>query len=116
MKTDQAILFSTLIFPVFSEICDAPGECTKSIYLTNVPAIDTFDCWKECLYYQGCNFGTYIPQKSECSLFETCTKLDATSCPNCRTNSIECVQCDFTGLCSVSISGFIMIHATFLIL
>ena len=59
MKTDQAILFSTLIFPVFSEICDAPGECTKSIYLTNVPAIDTFDCWKKCRYHEGCNFGTY---------------------------------------------------------
>ena len=105
MNTAQAILFSTLIFSVSCNICDAPGECVESIYLTNEPAIDSFDCWKKCRTHQGCYFGTFIPDKTQCSLYQTCTKLDTTSCQNCRTSSIECAQCDFPGLCFVSMSS-----------
>ena len=104
MNTAQAILFSTLIFSVSSDICDAPGKCTESIYLTNEPAIDSFDCWKKCQSHQGCKFGTFIPDKTQCSLFQTCTQLDTTSCPNCLTVTVECVQCDFPGLCFVSMT------------
>ena len=104
MNTAQVILFLTLILSVSCDICDAPGECTDSIYITNEPAIDSFDCWKKCRSHQRCYFGTFRPEKTECLLFETCTKLDTTSCPNCRTSSIECVQCDFPGLCFVSMS------------
>ena len=89
----------------FTDICDAPGECTESIYLTNEPAIDPVDCWKKCWNYQGCNFGTFIPDINLCSLFQTCTKLDTTLCPHCRTSSVECIQCDFVGKCFVSMSS-----------
>ena len=102
MNTVEAILFSTLIVSVSSDICDLPGECVESIYLTNEPAVDSFDCWKKCRSHQGCNFGTFIPDKIQCTLFQTCTRLDTTSCPNCLTSSVECAQCDFTGLCVVS--------------
>ena len=102
MNTAQVIIFSTLIFSVFSDICNAPGECVESIYLANEPAIDSFDCWKKCRSHQGCNFGTFIPDRTQCSFFQTCNKLDTTSCSNCQTSSIECAQCDFTGLCFVS--------------
>ena len=54
------------------------------------------------LKYEGCNFGKFIPDKTEFSLFQTCTKLDTTLCPNCRTSSS--IQCDFPGLCFVSMS------------
>ena len=104
MNTGQAILFSILISSVSSDICDALGQCTESMYMTNEPAIDPFDCWKKCRTFDGCNFGTFIPDKTECSLFQTCTKLDTTSCPNCRTSSSQCIQCDFPGLCFVSMS------------
>ena len=102
MNTGQAILLSTLILSVSSDICDAPGECIHSEYLGNVPATDSFDCWKKCRSHQGCNFGTFIPDKTQCSLFETCNKLDTSSCSNCLTSSVECAQCDFPGLCIVS--------------
>ena len=104
MNTAQVILFSTLIFSVSSDICDAPGECVESIYLTNEPAIDSFDCWKKCRSHQGCNYGTFNPDLTRCSLYQTCTKLDTSSCPNCLTSAIECAQCDFPGLCAVSMS------------
>ena len=102
MKTAQAILFSTLFFSVSSDICDAPGQCTQSTFLENVPAINPFDCWKKCRSYQGCYFGTFVPDMSLCSLFQTCTALDIISCKNCRTSSIQCIQCDFPGYCFVS--------------
>ena len=102
MNTAQAILFSTLISSVFSDICDAPGECVKSIYLENEPAIDSFDCWKICHSYEGCNYGTFNPDLSLCLLFQTCTRLDTSECPNCLTSSSQCAQCDFPGLCTVS--------------
>ena len=105
MNTVEAILFSTLIVSVSSDICDLPGECVESIYLTNEPAVDSFDCWKKCRSHQGCNFGTFEPDKTECSFFQTCNKLDTNSCQNCLTSSIECVQCDFSGLCFVSMSS-----------
>ena len=102
--TALVISFSTLIFSVSCNICDAPGECVESIYLTNEPAIDSFDCWKKCRSHQGCNYGTFNPDLTRCSLYQTCPKLDIISCPNCLTSSIECAQCDFPGLCSVSMS------------
>ena len=102
MNNAKAILFSTLFFSVSSNICDAPGECVESSYLTHEFATDSFDCWKKCRSYQGCNYGTFTPDKADCSLFQTCTKLDTTLCQNCRTSSIECIQCDFPGLCFVS--------------
>ena len=116
MNTAQAILFSTLILSVSSDICDAPGECIHSEYLGNVPATDSFDCWKKCRSHQGCNFGTFIPDKTQCSLYQTCTKLDTTSCPNCLTSSTECAQCNFPGLCIVSMSSYLFnyIHFCFL--
>ena len=104
MNTAQVILFSTLIFSVSSEICDAPGECVESIYLKNELAKNSFECWKKCRSYIGCNFGTFRPDKTQCSLFQTCTKLDTTSCPHCLTSSINCAQCDFPGFC-VSLSS-----------
>ena len=103
MNTAQVILFSTLIFSVSSDICNEPGQCV-GFFLTNEPAMDSFDCWKKCRSHQGCNFGTFIPDRTQCSFFQTCTKLDTTSCPNCRTSSNECIQCDFHGLCFVSMS------------
>ena len=102
MNTAHVIIFSTLIFSVSSDICNAPGECVESIYLANEPAIDSFDCWKKCRSHQDCNFGTFIPDNTQCDFFKTCTRLDTTSCQNCLTNSIECAQCEFAGLCTVS--------------
>ena len=101
MNTTKTILLSILIFSVSSNICDAPGRCVNSSYLTDEFATNSFDCWMKCRSYQGCNFGTFTPD-DECSLFQTCIKLDTTICQNCRTSSIECIQCDFPGLCFVS--------------
>ena len=103
MNTAQAILFATLFFRVSSDFCNAPGECVESIYLTNEPAIDSFDCWRKCRSHQNCYFGTFKPDRTECTLFQTCTKLETTACQNCLTTSIDCPQCDFPGLCTVSI-------------
>ena len=102
MNTAQAFLFSILFLSVSSDICDAPGECVESIYLTTEPAIDSFDCWKKCRSHQNCYFGTFIPDRTQCSLFQTCTRLETTSCSNCVTSAIDCPQCDFPGLCTVS--------------
>ena len=111
MNITQAILFSTLIFSISSDLCDAPGECKEGIYLANEPAIDSFGCWKKCRSHQGCNFGTFIPNMNLCSLYETCTKMDNNSCPNCLTSSNKCAQpqCDIPGLCVVSMSNKFLI-------
>ena len=90
MKTTESIIFSTLICSISSNICDAPGQCTESIFFENVPAINPLDCWKKCRSFQGCNFGTFVPNMNLCSLFETCIKLDTISCQNCRTSSNTC--------------------------
>ena len=103
MNTAKTILFSTLFFSVSSDICNAPGKCVESILLKNELAENSFDCWKKCRSYQGCNYGTFTPDTDDCSFFQTCTKLD--TCQNCRTSSIECIQCDFSGLCFVSMTS-----------
>ena len=105
MKTTQAIIFSTLIYSISSDICDAPGRCKESIFLETVSAVNLFDCWKTCRSFQGCNFGTFVHDMNLCTLFQTCKKLDTISCPNCRTSSNTCIQCDFPGLCLVSIKS-----------
>ena len=58
MNTAQAILYSTLIFAVSSDICDKHGKCI-SWKLKSLYADDSFDCWKQCLSYDECNYATF---------------------------------------------------------
>ena len=105
----NTILFSTLIFSASSKICDTPGMCISATNLDTVFALDSFDCWKKCMSKDGCNYASFIPclgGRENCWLYNDCAKLDTNcyGCPefSCRTSSIKCPQCDFSGLCSVS--------------
>ena len=108
MNTASAILFSTLIFSTSSMICDAPGICERG-HLDFVDALDSFDCWRKCMSYNGCNYASFMPcfeGSDNCWFHNDCPKLDTTCymCPDfsCRTSSMDCPQCDFSGLCIVS--------------
>ena len=85
-------------------ICKEQGECTNSIFLGSVPVSwDSSDCLKKCQSYDGCTHGTFRPDSNNlCLLFQTCTRLETTLCPNCLTTSTECAQCDIPGSCLVS--------------
>ena len=108
MNTAQAILYSTLIFSVSGDICDKHGICADWLPLKEVLAHDSFDCWKQCLSYDGCNYATFalsnyctydLYNNLNCAFYSTCHEFaDAP----CLTSSRECAHCDFTGLCIVS--------------
>ena len=104
MNTAQAILYSTLIFAVSSDFCDKTGGCVTTS-LKELDVHDSFDCWKECVSYDGCNYATFaVPA----CLFETHNCALKGDCgfflPDvpCLTSSRECAHCDFNGLCIVS--------------
>ena len=105
MNNATTILLSTLFFTVSSQICNQVGVCSSSTFLAPVPASDSVDCVKKCRNYDGCSFGSFTPDYNPnlCLLFQTCTRLETESCPNCITSGIECAQCDVPGLCLVSI-------------
>ena len=109
INTAQAILYSTLIFAVSSNMCDKPGMC-KGKGLKEVHAHDSFNCWKQCLSYDGCKYASFaFPQRpgychdSRCVFFRECSGLDDhdEAC-DWITSSRNCAHCDFTGLCIVS--------------
>ena len=74
------------------KICGEPGECVDSIFLGSVPAHDSVDCLKKCQSYTGCIYGTFRPENNVnlCLLFQTCTRLETTLCPNCLTSHFLC--------------------------
>ena len=108
MNTAQAIFYSTLIFGVSSDICDKSGICMSTTgTLKEVHAHDSFDCWKQCLSYDGCKYASFAQSGSDCldysypcSFFRDCSRLLHRGCY--VTSSRECAHCDFTGLCIVS--------------
>ena len=104
MNTGQAIIYTTLIFAVSSDICDKRGACgTDSLKIIN--AHDSFDCWKQCLSYDGCNYATFSKFECfnylKCRLFRDCSHFIDDGCDSV-TSSRNCAHCDFTGLCIVS--------------
>ena len=105
MNTSTAILLSTLMFAVSSQICNQVGVCTNSTFLVPLPANNSSDCMEKCRNYNNCNFGSFTPDYNPnlCLLFKTCSGLEIESCPNCQTSEISCSQCDVSGLCLVSI-------------
>ena len=97
-------LFNT-IFPAPGLFCAELGECTDSIFLANVPADDSMDCLNKCQSHDKCNYGTFRPTDlftNMCTFFQTCSRIETDSCPNCLTSSTKCSECLFSGLCSVS--------------
>ena len=87
-----------------AQICNSPGVCVNSTYWGTVPSNGTKDCLNTCKIHEYCNFATYSPddEPNDCLLFQTCEELDTNSCHNCLTSSTDCVQCDVTGICTVS--------------
>ena len=106
MNTAQAILYSTLIFAVSSDICDKRGICLGTT-LKEVHAHDSFDCWKKCLSHNGCKYASFAQNSHcqdysySCTLFRDCLRLHDDPC-DYVTSSRNCAHCDFTGLCIVS--------------
>ena len=105
INTAQAILYSTLIFAVSSDICDRPGKCFDVI-LKHLYAHDSFDCWKQCLSHNGCNYASFylysLFHDDNCEFYRECRNFAESA--DFVTSSRECAHCDFTGLCIVSIN------------
>ena len=76
---------------ILAPICEEPKECTNSIILGSVIAYTMHECMEQCHSHEKCRFGTFIPDKSICLLFETCIKLQYNDlCPSCQTSSPKC--------------------------
>ena len=57
----------------------------------SVIAYTMHECMEQCHSHEKCRFGTFIPDKSICLLFETCIKLQYNDlCPSCQTSSPKC--------------------------
>ena len=84
--------------------------------MESVPAVDSSDCLSKCISYFDqtqikCYYVTFItfppdPEQTHpsiCLLFQTCTKLETTSCQTCLSSSYAgAIKCDTPGICVVS--------------
>ena len=105
------------ILAISSLFYDEPGGCANSVFLEFTTAVDSFNCLSKCISYidemgTKCYFSTfisyppdiYVHQSKKCLLFQTCTKLETSSCMNCLTSTYaDAAQCDKPGVCVVSI-------------
>ena len=52
-----------------------------------------------------CKWCTFNDGHNDCLLYSECKEINATACPTCSTNQVECanLQCDIPGLCKVNL-------------
>ena len=108
----QIIMLSFLFLTMLSlgslvsaQNCLIQGRCVNSHLIQLTGAGSATDCLQDCKDFQGCQWYSFKQRsKTTCELFSDCNEISTDDCDQCQTGEVSCdlIQCDLSGLCTVS--------------